>query len=79
MPESAAMQASIEPPGTPQRPATPALGARYSEQRVPYDVLCERVQEAWNAIDENLLEELLESMRDHCKVVITEEGKYTKY
>ena len=27
MPESAAMQASIEPPGTPQRPATPAMPA----------------------------------------------------
>ena len=55
------------------------LGARYPEQRVSYDVLREHVQETWNAIDENLLEELLESMPDRCEAVIAEEGKYTKY
>ena len=55
------------------------LGARYPEQRVSYDQLRKQVQEAWEAIGEDVLEGLLESMPARCKAVADAEGSYTKY
>ena len=55
------------------------LGARYPEQKVSYDQPHKQVQEAWEAIDEEVLEGLLNSMPARCEAVIKAEGMYTKY
>lgn len=53
------------------------LGAQYPEQSASYDQLRAHVQEAWHAIGEDTLEELLESMPAHCEAVIEANGLYT--
>ena len=55
------------------------LDVRYSEQKYSYEAMCDHVIEAWNAIDKNLLEDLIQSMLAHCQAIIDINDLYTKY
>jgi transposase len=44
-----------------------------------YDQLCEMVREAWDAITEEYINSLLDSITERCQAVIDAKGGYTKY
>jgi transposase len=44
-----------------------------------YDQLRQIVQEAWNAVSDQTLSSLIESMKERCEAVIAAEGGHTKY
>lgn len=53
---------------------------RYGHIEKPsYNQLRQWVREAWEQIDENLIEDLLASMPERCKDVIAAEGRHTKW
>ena len=49
------------------------------EDKVPYDVLRARVQEAWDIISEDMLEELMNTMPARCQAVIDAQGGHTRW
>jgi len=49
------------------------------EENPSYDKLRRYVQEAWDALPESFLAELLASMPERCKAVIEANGMHTKY
>jgi transposase len=55
------------------------LAIHYPAVRVPYRQLRTQVQEAWQAIEQQTLRELLDSMPARCQAVIDAQGGYTKY
>ena len=48
-------------------------------ENMSYDQLRAAVREAWDAIDEDYLHGLIESMHERCWAVIETDGMYTKY
>ena len=55
------------------------LQIHYPEYKCSYEELRRRVQEAWDAIGEDLLEELVDTMPERCQDVINANGMYTKW
>ena len=55
------------------------LDVRYPEQKYSYEAMRDHVIEAWNAIGEDLLEDLIQSMPARCQAIIDANGLYTKY
>ena len=49
------------------------------EDKVPYNVLRARVQEAWDVISEDMLEELMNTMPARCQAVIDAQGGHTRW
>jgi hypothetical protein len=47
--------------------------------QLSYDALREVVQAAWDAVPEDFLRDLVESMQARCQAVINAEGGHTKY
>jgi hypothetical protein len=52
---------------------------RYNDNLRGYDQLRTAITEAWNAVPESYLLELLESMPARCQAVIDADGKHTRY
>jgi hypothetical protein len=52
---------------------------RYGLAHHSYGQLRKYVREAWDAITENQLNSLVDTMRDRCLAVIEAEGVFTKY
>lgn len=52
---------------------------RYGLEKPSYEKLRQYVKEAWEALPDDYLKELLASMPDRCKAVIAAKGMYTKY
>ena len=50
-----------------------------SIDKVSMDELRFIVQQAWDAVTKDILEELIDSMHDRCQAVIDAGGKYTKF
>jgi hypothetical protein len=48
-------------------------------ERLSYDALRRAVNEAWEAIEESYLTELLFKIRARCQAVIDADGMHTKY
>jgi DDE superfamily endonuclease len=48
-------------------------------EKMSYDALRKAVKEAWDAVPNDYLMELLDSMPDRCKAVIKANGMHTKY
>ena len=55
------------------------LGQRYPDHKCSYEELRRRVQEAWEAIEEGLLQEIMDTMHQRCQDVIEANGMYTKW
>ena len=55
------------------------IQARYLDDKLSYKILRKAVIEAWDAIGENELAELLNSMPQRCQAVIDANGLYTKF
>ena len=55
------------------------LEINYPAQNCGYPQLRRQVNEAWEAIGEDLLNELIESMPARCQAVIDAEGGHTKF
>ena len=59
------------------------IGANYLDldggRQYTYDRLRDIVQEAWDSISVELLNELIDSMPNRCQAVIDVKGGYTKY
>lgn len=51
---------------------------RYGEGRLSYDRLRQAVKEAWEAVCQDQLEELIDSMHDRCQAVIDANGMHWK-
>ena len=52
------------------------LAFHYPERKASYDQLRQRVTEAWEAIGEDLLEDLIDTMPQRCQAVIDANGMY---
>ena len=52
---------------------------RYGDINYSYDNLRQYVKEAWEAITEEQLNSLIDSMRERCEAVIASQGGYTKF
>jgi hypothetical protein len=52
---------------------------RYNDNLRGYDELRTAIIEAWNAVPESYLLELLESMPARCQAVTDADGKHTRY
>jgi len=55
------------------------IQAKYGEIHRSYPRLREAVIEAWNAVTDEQVKELIKSMHDRCQAVIDAEGWHTKY
>jgi hypothetical protein len=55
------------------------IQARYLDDKLSYKILRKAVIEAWDAIGENELTELLNSMPQRYQAVIDANGLYTKF
>ena len=55
------------------------IDATYKDRNFTYDMLRKIVQEAWDAITETFLRELVETMPARCQAVIDAQGGHTKY
>ena len=51
----------------------------YEEEKMSYDKLYDVVTEAWKAVPEAYMMELLATMPARCEAVIAANGMYTKY
>lgn len=52
---------------------------QYGEKKLTYDQLRKAVTDAQNAVPNDFLDQLIDSMPDRCKAVIKADGKYTRY
>ena len=50
-----------------------------NNHKTSYDTLRKQVREAWDAIREDTLEELIDTMQERCQDVIDAEGGHTKW
>ena len=48
-------------------------------EKMSYDALRAAVREAWEAVPQSYLTELIGSMRERCQAVIKANGMHTKY
>ena len=56
------------------------IEAKYGlEEKPSYSRLRQYVNEAWEALPEDYLKELLDQMHDRCEKVIEAKGMHTKY
>ena len=55
------------------------LAVHYPSKKASYDQLRRQVIEAWHAISEEVLEELVASMPLRCQAVIDANGLHTPY
>ena len=55
------------------------ISATYIDRNVPLDEIRRQVKEAWEAIGEETLEELLQTMPQRCQAVIDANGMHTKW
>lgn len=55
------------------------LGQKYPDQNCSYDELRRRIQEAWDAIGEQELHQLILTMPQRCQDVIDAQGGHTKW
>jgi hypothetical protein len=55
------------------------IQSRYLNDKLSYKILRKAVTEAWDAIEESELTELLNSMPQRCQAVIEANGLYTKF
>ena len=55
------------------------LACNYPSKKATYDQLRKQVQEAWDTIGQDLLEELVQSMPQRCQDVIDANGMHTKW
>jgi hypothetical protein len=55
------------------------IQSRYLNNKLSYKILRKAVTEAWDAIEESELTELLNSMPQRCQAVIEANGLYTKF
>lgn len=52
---------------------------QYDEKKLTYDQLRKAVIDAWNAVPNDFLNQLIDDMPNRCKAVIDADGKHTRY
>ena len=55
------------------------IDERYEDKKLNYNQLRAAVSDAWNAVPNDFLDQLIEDMPKRCKAVIKADGKYTRY
>ena len=55
------------------------IDERYGEKKLTYNLLRSAVREAWDAVPDDFLNQLIDDMPKRCKAVIRADGKHTPF